>query len=243
MSCSSAERLDFQLPGHATARWYAPTRAQAGVRSARVNEECVTELPDVPQTLEPGVSMMAMPRLEADVVPGGSELLQTTSNCSKFFWKSARSRLAVRRRPSCTFMWTADRGARPLRQGCAAAIPTRHRFRSVATCPSPRAPRESSPACLQVHAMALCRTARRSTRYSRASTARCGRAMRSPILRRRGRQRRNARRNTPTTSPSAQSLRRSSRATHSASCRTGSGNRSAASALATRRHHRPSACT
>src|SRR5207244_13412157 len=84
------------------------TLFRSGVCGPSVNEKCVTELPDVPQTLERRrVDDRERLRLEADVVPervaNDLELTQvvgpasrtlagtSSANCSKFFRKRAVS--------------------------------------------------------------------------------------------------------------------------------------------------------
>src|SRR2546427_9125252 len=101
--------LDLQLLGH-TAGKMVRTQCvlKPGVCGPRVNEKCVTELPDVPQTLERRrVDDRERLRLEGDVVPepaaNGLELdpglrpasrtLSRTSlgNCSNVFRDTAGS--------------------------------------------------------------------------------------------------------------------------------------------------------
>src|SRR6266566_4743075 len=99
--------LDLQLLGCTTGKMVRAQRVlKLGVRGARVNEKGITELPDVPQTLE-GRRIDDCERLglEADVVPqrvaNDLELTQvfgpasrtltgtSSANCSKFFRKRA----------------------------------------------------------------------------------------------------------------------------------------------------------
>src|SRR2546426_91313 len=63
--------LDLQLLGHTAGKMVRTQRVlKPGVCGPRVNEKCVTELPDVPQTLERRrVDDRERLRLEADVVP------------------------------------------------------------------------------------------------------------------------------------------------------------------------------
>src|SRR6266850_620297 len=123
---------------------------KAGVRSAGVNEECVTELSDVPQTLERRrIDDGERLGLEADVVPERvANYFKRRRTAQNSFGRARGAAWPVRRRPSCLSMWTADRGARPARQGCAAALPTRTpALAASGPCPTfPRAPRESSRA-------------------------------------------------------------------------------------------------
>src|SRR6267143_1459475 len=101
--------LDFQVLGNTAGEVVCTQRVlKAGVRGARVYEKCVTELPDVPQTLERRrIDDRDSLGLEADVVPervaNDLELTQvfgpasrtltgtSSANCSKFFWKRAVS--------------------------------------------------------------------------------------------------------------------------------------------------------
>src|SRR5712691_9293150 len=101
--------LDLQLLGHAAGKMVCTQRVlKPGVCGPRVNEKCVTELPDVPQPLERRrVDDRERLGLEADVVPKrvandleftqvvgpASRTLAGTSsaNCSKFFRKRAVS--------------------------------------------------------------------------------------------------------------------------------------------------------
>src|SRR3989449_3516806 len=101
--------LDLQLFGDTTGKMVRTQRVlKPGVRGARVHEKCVTELPDVPETLERRrIDDGERLGLEADVVPqrvaNDLELTQvfgpasrtltgtSSANCSKFFRKRAVS--------------------------------------------------------------------------------------------------------------------------------------------------------
>ena len=63
--------LNLQLLGDTTGKMVRTERVlKPGVRGARVHEKCVTELPDVPQTLERRrIDDRESLGLEADVVP------------------------------------------------------------------------------------------------------------------------------------------------------------------------------
>ena len=63
--------LDFQILGGTAGKMVCPERVlEPGVCGAGVHEECVTELPDVPQTLERRrIDDGQRLGLEADVVP------------------------------------------------------------------------------------------------------------------------------------------------------------------------------
>src|SRR6266851_4398535 len=97
--------LDLQLLRDTAGKMVCTQRVlKPGMRGARVNEKCVTELPDVPQTLERRrINDRECLGLEADVVPervaNDLELTQvvgpasrtlagtSSANCSKFFRK------------------------------------------------------------------------------------------------------------------------------------------------------------
>src|SRR3989442_1855728 len=99
--------LDVHLLGYTAGKMVCTQRVlKPGVGGARVNEKCVTELPDVPQTLERRrIDDRERLGLEADVVPqrvaNDLELTQvfgpasrtlngtSSANCSKFFRKRA----------------------------------------------------------------------------------------------------------------------------------------------------------
>src|SRR2546430_92713 len=101
--------LDLQLLGDTAGKMVCTERVlKPGMRGARVNEKCVTELPDVPQALERRrIDDGERLGLEADVVPqrvaNDLELTQvlgpaprtltgtSSANCSKFFRKRAVS--------------------------------------------------------------------------------------------------------------------------------------------------------
>src|SRR5438874_4936137 len=107
--------LDLQLLGCTAGKMVRPERVlKPGMRGARVNEKCVTKLPDVPQTLERRrIDDGERLGLEADVVPervaNDLELTQvlgpasrtltgtSSANCSKFF----------RKRSVSFFAWTS----------------------------------------------------------------------------------------------------------------------------------------
>src|SRR5712664_4421914 len=102
-------KLDLQLLGYTAGKMVCAQRVlKPGVRGARVNEKRVTELSDVPQTLEcRRIDDRERLGLEADVVPqrvaNDLELTQvfgpasrtltgtSSANCSKFFRKRAVS--------------------------------------------------------------------------------------------------------------------------------------------------------
>src|SRR5882762_5568732 len=120
--------LDLQLLGDTTGKMVRTERVlKPGVRGARVHEKRVTELPDVPQTLERRrIDDGERLGLEANVVPERvANYFKRRRTAQNSFGRARGAAWPVHRRPSCLSTWTADRGARPARQGCAAARPTR----------------------------------------------------------------------------------------------------------------------